>query len=122
MFLQVSICPQEGCAWSGGVSGPEGSAPRGVPGPGGCLVPGVPGPRGVPGPGGVPDPGWVPGPGGCLVWGGLLPGRCLVLGGAWSRGFCSRGVVSQHALRQTPLGEMATAADGMYPTGMHSCC
>ena len=27
----------------------------------------------------------------------------------------------QHALRQTPPGEMATAADGTHPTGMHSC-
>ena len=40
---------------------------------------------------GVSAPGGVPAPGGCLVWGlggggGLLPG----------------GVVSQHALRQTP--------------------
>ena len=31
------------------------------------------------------------------------------------------GLVSQHALRQTPPGEMATAADGTHPTGMHSC-
>ena len=51
--------------------------------------------------GGVPGPGGVPG----------------------SRGVCSRGgVVSQHALRQTPPGQTATAADGTHPTGMHSCC
>ena len=31
----------------------------------------------------------------------------------------TRGSVSQHALRQTPL--MATAAGSMYPTGMHFC-
>ena len=48
--------------------------------------------------GGVPGPGeylvWgVPGPGGCLVQGVPGPGGCLLLG---------RGVVSQHALRQTP--------------------
>ena len=55
----------------------------GVPGPGGVL-----GPRGVPGPKGVPDPGEE---------------------GAWSRGVPgprgmpgNGGVVSQHALRQTP--------------------
>ena len=30
------------------------------------------------------------------------------------------GGVSQHALRQTPQ-QMATAVDGMHPTGMHSC-
>ena len=34
------------------------------------------------------------------------------MGGGW---------FSQHALRQTPPGEMATAADGTHPTGMHSC-
>ena len=63
---------------------------RGVPGPGGCLVLGGAESR------------EVPGPGGCV---------CLVLGG---------GVVSQHALRQNPPGETATAADGTHPTGMHS--
>ena len=34
------------------------------------------------------------------------------------------GLVSQHALRQTPPSperETATAADGTHPTGMHSC-
>ena len=55
----------------------------------------------------------VPGPGGCLVWQGLVwqgpaPGGCLVPGGAWTQvgsalgGDWSRGLVSQHALRQTP--------------------
>ena len=60
---------------------------------------------------GVPDPGGVPGLGGACS-GGVCSG-----GGAWSGG----GVVSQHALRQTPPGETATAADGTHPTGMHSC-
>ena len=34
-----------------------------------------------------------------------------------------RGCVLQHALRQTPPPpqQTATAADGTYPTGMHSC-
>ena len=47
--------------------------------------------------------------------------------GALSWGVCSWGVpgsgglVSQHALRQTPPEETATAADGTHPTGMHSC-
>ena len=51
-----------------------------------------------------------PGGGGCVC---MVPRE-----GAWSQ-----GVVSHHALRQTtlPLGEMATAADGTHPTGMHSC-
>ena len=31
------------------------------------------------------------------------------------------GLVSQHALRQIPPGETATAADVTIPTGMHSC-
>ena len=85
---------------------------------GGCLVWGERG---------ISASGRVPGPGGCLLWGGSwcrgcllrgVPARggsaprgCLVLGGcllggsapgwegAWSRG----GVVSQHALGQTPL-------------------
>ena len=41
----------------------------------------------------------------CLSTGGVLvPGGCLVLGGVWSRRVCSRGrgLVSKHALRQTP--------------------
>ena len=64
---------------------------------------------------GVPGLGAVCSQGGCLVWGSLLwgvpgPGGCLLPG----------GLVSQHALRQTPPGEMATAADGTHPTGMHS--
>ena len=47
----------------------------------------------------------VPGPGGCAWSGGLgVPGPrgCLLGGGAWSRGVSAGGVVSQHALRQTP--------------------
>ena len=31
------------------------------------------------------------------------------------------GGVSHHALRQTHSQQMATAADGTHPTGMHSC-
>ena len=46
--------------------------------------------------------------GGSGLGGGLVPGV--------------EGLVSQHALRQTPPpGETATAADGTHPTGMHSC-
>ena len=57
--------------------------------------------------------------GGCLVLGGLLWGVVVVCSGGCllPRG----GLVSQHALRQTPPGETATAADGTHPTGMHSC-
>ena len=59
--------------------------------------------------------------GGCLVPGGAWPGGtsgsggCLVLGGAWSQG---GGVVSQHALRQTPppVNRIADACE----TRMHS--
>ena len=61
-------------------------------------------------------------------WEGLLPGRVPGPGGggsgrmgAWSWGGLRGGLVSQHALTQTPPGEMATAADGTHPTGMHSC-
>ena len=31
------------------------------------------------------------------------------------------GCVSQHAMRQTPPKQTATAACGTHPTGMHSC-
>ena len=49
----------------------------------------------------------------------VFTGFCLSTGG---RGWCLlRGGASQHALRQTPPGETATAADGTHPTGMHSC-
>ena len=58
---------------------------RGVPGPGGCLVQGV---------------AWSME--GCLVWG--VPGLGgFWSGGVWFRGVPGLGVVSQHALRQTPL-------------------
>ena len=70
---------------------------------------------------------------GCLllgeVWSGGLPaarGRgtcsgCLLLGesgpgGVWSQGEFGLGGV------ETPTKEMATAADGTHPAGMHSCC
>ena len=65
------------CLSIGGVPGPEGSSPGGA-WSWGCLLWGVPGtgrgsaPRGVPVPGGA----WS---GGCLV-----PGGCLLQGGAWS--------------------------------------
>ena len=58
-------------------------------------------------------PGGCPGPGpgaGIQAQGGRCPGP----GG----GVC----LSQYALRQTPPPQqMATAADGMHPTGIHSC-
>ena len=94
------------------------------------MVPGVHGPGRVHGPGGgVPGPGGAWFQGMCLVlggcawsWGCLVPGDVPGPGGggcAWSQG--GWGLVSKHALRQTPLEEMATAADGTHPTGMHSC-
>ena len=52
---------------------------------------GVPGPSGGVYLGGVPGPGGVSGPKGCLFWGASAP-----------RGVSALGVVSQHALRQTP--------------------
>ena len=58
---------------------------------------------------------------GCLVWGVLSPGGvwsggCLVLGGAWSGGCLTPG-----GSGGDPPPRTATAADGMHPTGMHSC-
>ena len=79
-------------------------------GGGDCSI-GVPGPRGVC-PGGVPGPGGacsrgVPGPKGSALGGG-----CLVPGG---------GGIPACTEAEPPPGETATAADGMHPTGMHSC-
>ena len=60
------------------------SAPGEVPGPGGvCFW-------------GVPDPGGSTS-GGCLLWGVSAPRGMSAPGGV-----CSGGVVSQHALKQTP--------------------
>ena len=63
-----------------------------------------------------PTPGGVsrPTPGGCLQV--HTQGGCLQ---AHTKGELG---VSQHALRQTPPPQqMATAAGGTHPTGMHSC-
>ena len=62
----------------------------------------------------------------CLSTGGgacSRGGGCLLLGGGVSapEGVCSRGGGVCSALRQASPGEMAIAADGMHPTGMHSC-
>ena len=61
----------------------------------------------------------MPGPGGCLVPGGVpgLVGGYLAPGGAWSRG----AGIPACTEAEPPPGEMTTAADGMHPTGMHSC-
>ena len=95
MFLHLSVCPRVGV-----------SRPR---------------PRGEVGGSGLGDLG--PDPGG--MFGGLARGvsRPTHGGGcvqpqAWEAP--GRGGVSQHALRQTPLQQMATAVGGMHPTGMHS--
>ena len=60
--------------------------------------------------------GGVPGLGGCLVRGGAW-----YLGGAWSQGGClvARGGLVDDRIPASP--EMATAAGGTHPTGMHSC-
>ena len=53
----------------------------------------------------------------------MVPGGCVVLGGAWSRGVgaWSRGHGPGGCMvLETPL--TATAAGGTHPTGMHSCC
>ena len=54
--------------------------------------------------------------------GGVSAPRVGWSGGCLVRGVCSWGrLVSQHAVRQSPLGETATATDGTHATGMHSC-
>ena len=64
----------------------------------GCLVWGVPGPWGV------------------CSWGGSVPGGSgpggSALGGGGGIPACTEA---------DPPGETAPAADGMHPTGMHSC-
>ena len=118
MFLHVSVilstgecllwggvCSRGECLLLGGICSGGVSAPRRVSALGGLLW----GMEGVCSEGSAP--------GGCLLW-----GVCSGGGGVCSWGVCFEGLVSQHALRQTPPGEMATAADGMHPTGMHSCC
>ena len=97
-----------GSAWSrggdllGGVPGPRGAWSHGVPW-GQCLVP-----RGD-------LLGGVPGRGEGLLQGGLL-GGCLVLGGL----LLGMGIPACTEADPPPAAEMATAADGMHPTGMHS--
>ena len=90
MFLQVSVCPQGGCLVPGGVPGPGGVCSWGVSALGGLL-------KGVPGPAGVCS-GGVSGLGGYLVPVG--PGQ--------------GGLVSQHALRQTPSPERDGYCCGRY--------
>ena len=124
MFLQVCVCPQVGggipaCLAGGipaclstGLRGGGGAIPAciegGIPA---CLATGL---RGMPGLGVCSQ--LVPSLGGCLLPGGLLLGGVPGLrGSAWG------GLVSQHALRQTPPGETTAGADGTHPTGMHSC-
>ena len=90
------------CLSTGGSAPVGGAWSQGVCSWGGCLL---------------PEGG--PGPGGCLLLGG---------GGAWSGGgVCSwGGLVGGVGIpacteADTLPGEMATAADGTHPTGMHSC-
>ena len=76
----------------------------------------------------MPAPGGYQLLGGCLLLGGVLSGGllrgCLVLvgsalGGAGVPG--PRGVGIPVCTEADLPGEMATAADGTHPTGMHSC-
>ena len=113
MFSQACVCPR------GGVPGPGGGA---------CSWGGVCSwgwSRGVSVPGGVCSEGCLlcggVCSGGCLLWGVCLGGGLVPGCGAWSGYLVLGGLVSHHALRQTPPGETTTAADGTHPTGMHSC-
>ena len=84
--------------------------------------------------GGVPAPGGVTALGGCLLSarGSLVPGECLLPGGACSQGVWSGGWVhapGRSSLRGVPDGDSpmpptprtTTAAGGTHRTGMHSC-
>ena len=52
------------------------------------------------------------------AWQGACLGVCMAGGHAWQGGMCGGGCAWQGACVAT---EMATAADGMHPTGMHYC-
>ena len=96
--IPVGYVPSAAVAVSRGVSAPGGggggvwSGEWGVCLGGVCLLPGVCLLLGAV---------WS---GGCLVWGVSAPGGCLLQGGCllWERCLLLGGVVSQHALRQTP--------------------
>ena len=103
--------PYAGVCFPGGMSGPRGVSASGgclllggMSAPRGCLVSEVSAPKGVSAPGGCLLPGGVwPMGGGWLLQvvcsqGVSDPWGCLLQGGV-----CSGDVVSQHALRQTPL-------------------
>ena len=53
--------------------------------------------------------------------GGLLPGGSVCSGGCLVQGGLLPGVGIPACTEADPPGETATAADGMHPTGMHSC-
>ena len=59
----------------------------------------------------------------CVAEGGMCGRRAYMVGGMHGRGACMAGVCmagGMHGRRTGMAGEMATAADGMHPTGMHS--
>ena len=103
------------------------SVHRGVGGIPACIAGGIPARHA--GLGGVGGGGWVGIPvflvglqphtqgGSWGVWPGGSPGPHMGEGGLQAHTWG----VSQHALRQTPPKQTATAAVGKHPTGMHSC-
>ena len=149
MFLQVSVCPQGG--WGGipaclaGFQAHTQGGSLGGSGPGGSPGPHPRGklrgiwPRGVsrPTPKGEIEGDLVKahsqgGSWGGSGWGCLLPGGCLLQGGACSWGVpAPGGVYSWGCLLpgglpapsggRPPDHQTATVADGTHPTGMHSC-
>ena len=55
----------------------------------------------------------------------MVKGACMARGGYMAAGMCVGGCAWWGACRvggACMAGEMATAADGTHPTGMHSCC
>ena len=77
----------------------------------------------------------VHGEGACMAGGHACQGSCVVGVCVWQGGMHGAGLHSQGACMAGGMqggragvwqgacmaGEMATAADGMHPTGMHSC-
>ena len=68
------------------------------------------------------------GGGSCMAGGACVAGECMVVGGmhgkghVWQGGMHAGGEgVGMCGRRECVAGEMATAADGTHPTGLHSC-
>ena len=59
------------------------------------------------------------------TWWGVAGGACMAGGHSRQEGICDTGciyILGACIVEDMHVGEMVTEADGMHPTGMHSCC